>query len=449
MKKGEGQVTAQRMGQGRGKARAGLTAKDRAGQRGTALGRRARTALCAALLAGLGLAAPLPGTTPSAAAQEPSPFAPVMRINDSVITAYELDQRMRFLTLLRIPGDPEQNALKGLLTDRLAAEQARRVGIRLTAEQVEAGMQEFAARANLTTEQFLEALAQGGVDAATFRDFAANGLLWREMVRGRFGPTVSISEAEVDRAIAGSTKSDALQLLLSEIIIPVDGDPEDELALAASLRRDISGEGAFADAARRLSAAPSAPRGGQLDWLSASGLPPQIVQLVLGTGPGQVSQPVLLDGAVAVFQLRNIAADGTAEAPAVAVEYAQFLLPNTQDVLAQAEALHNRIDSCRDLWAEARGLPEDRLTITRAAPGEMPADIAQQLATLDPGEYSAALTRGASRVFLMLCAREPVGEEGARVDRAAVRRQLESRELELMAEGWLEELRSEAIIQTP
>ena len=49
----------------------------------------------------------------------------------------------------------------------------------------------------------------------------------------------------------------------------------------------------------------------------------------------------------------------------------------------------------------------------------------------------------------MLCAREPVGEEGARVNRAAVRQQLESRELELMAEGWLEELRSEAIIETP
>jgi peptidyl-prolyl cis-trans isomerase SurA len=427
------------MGQQQGKVRAGL--KRMAG---------ARAPMAAAALSALALAVGLaPGTLPAALAQEVSPFAPVMKINNSVITRYELDQRMRFLTLLRIPGDPEQNALKGLITDRLAGEQARGFGIRLTAEQVEAGMQEFASRANLTTEQFLEALAQGGVDAATFRDFAANGLLWREMVRGRFGPSVSVSEAEIDRAIADATQSDAMQFLLSEIVIPIEAEPEDELALAASLRQEISGEAAFAEAARRLSASPSAQRGGQLDWLTAAGLPPQIVQLVLATGPGQVSQPVLLDGAVAVFQLRDIATDGTAEPPSVSVEYAQFLLPNTPEVMAEAEALHNRIDSCRDLWAEARDLPEDRLTVTRAAPAELPADIAQQLATLDAGEYSAALTRGPWRVFLMLCAREPVGEEGARVDRAAVRQQLESRELELMAESWLEELRSEAIIETP
>ena len=376
-----------------------------------------------------------------------SPFAAVMKINDSVITQYELDQRKLFLMLLRQPGDPEKEALRGLIQDRLAAGEARRFGVRLTREQVTAGMNEFAGRANLTAEQLIEALGQAGVSAETFRDFVANGLLWRDIIRGRFGGTVTVTEAEVDRAIANGTKRTAMQLLLSELAIPVEGDPEDELALARRLRAEINSEAAFASAARRYSASPSAGRGGRLDWTPAANLPPQVVQLALATGPGQVSEPVTLPEAIILFQLRDVAEDQSAEGPLVEVEYAEYLIPNTEDAQAQAAALSNRIDTCKDLYAEARGLPEDRLTVTRTTVQELPRDIGLELAKLDLGESSTTLTRGGFRVFLMLCAREPKGE--APIDRDVIRNQLVSQELVTRAELYLEELRSEAIIETP
>ncbi|MDP4991335.1 MAG: hypothetical protein NWQ37_09035, partial [Marivita lacus] len=37
-------------------------------------------------------------------------FAPVLRINDSVVTAYELEQRARMLSVLRAPGNPSELA---------------------------------------------------------------------------------------------------------------------------------------------------------------------------------------------------------------------------------------------------------------------------------------------------------------------------------------------------
>ncbi|MFN4130282.1 MAG: peptidylprolyl isomerase, partial [Paracoccaceae bacterium] len=73
------------------------------------------------------LAAPLGALPHSVLAQDGSPFATVMRINDQVITRYELDQRKLFLKLLRVAGDPEKQALKGLTQDRLAADQAKRL----------------------------------------------------------------------------------------------------------------------------------------------------------------------------------------------------------------------------------------------------------------------------------------------------------------------------------
>ncbi|NEX45132.1 peptidylprolyl isomerase [Pseudotabrizicola algicola] len=399
-----------------------------------------------ALIATLAAAAAL--VPQPAAAQDGSPFAAVMQINGQVITRYELEQRKLFLKLLRAPGDPEEQAMKGLLQDRLAADQAKRFGIRLTAEQLEQGMEEFASRANLSAAEFIAALAEAGVSMETYRDFVGNGLIWRDLVRARYAGSFTVSEAEIDRAIANGTVNTAMQLLLSEIILPAEGDPEPQQELARRLRAEISSEEAFAAAARRYSASPSAERGGRLDWTLTSELPPQIVELVLALGPGQVSQPITLPNAVAVFQLRDVAEDTTAQMPPVELGYAEFLMPNTPTVQAEAAALHARLDSCLDLHAEARSLPTDRLKVETRLVSEIPADVALQLAQLDPGEYSTAITRGGWRVFLMLCSRAPRLEEGP-INREAIREQLTSRRLTLLADAFLEELRSEAIIKTP
>lgn len=393
------------------------------------------------------LATPFALVPHSAVAQDGSPFATVMRINDQVITRYELDQRKLFLKLLRAPGDPEKQALEGLLQDRLAADHAKRFGLRVTPAQLTEGMEEFASRANLTAAEFIEALGQAGVSMETFRDFVGNGLLWRDLVRGRYAGSFTISDAEIDRAIQGGTVNTAMQLLLSEIILPVEGDPEAQQELARQLRAEITSEDSFAAAARRYSASPSAGRGGRLDWTPSAELPQQIVDLVLALGPGQVSEPVTLPNAVAVFQLRDVAEDTSAQAPVVELGYAEFLIPNTPTAQAEAAALHARIDTCFDLYAEARSLPADRLRVETRPVSEIPSDVALQLAQLDPGEYSTAITRGGWRVFLMLCTRAPRLEEGP-INREAIREQLTARRLTQLADALLEELRSEAIIST-
>lgn len=405
-----------------------------------------RTLRATALIATL--ATPFATVPHSATAQDGSPFATVMQINDQVITRYELDQRKLFLKLLRVPGDPEKQALEGLLQDRIAADQAKRFGIRLAPEDLAEGMEEFASRAELTSAEFIEALAQAGVSMETFRDFVGNGLIWRDLVRARYAGSFTISDAEIDRAIASGTVNTAVQLLLSEIILPAEGDPEAQQELARQLRAEISTEDGFAAAARRYSASPSAGRGGRLDWTPSSELPAQIVELVLALGPGQVSEPITLPNAVAVFQLRDVAEDKTAQAPVVELGYAEYLIPNTPTAQAEAAALHARLDTCLDLYDEARGLPVDRLRVETRLVSEIPADVALQLAQLDPGEYSAAITRGGWRVFLMLCSRAPRLEEGE-INREAIREQLTARRLTLLADAFLEELRSEAIIKTP
>ncbi|MEC8574946.1 MAG: peptidylprolyl isomerase, partial [Pseudomonadota bacterium] len=55
-------------------------------------------------------------------------FSPAVTVNDSVVTNYELQQRARFLALLREPGDPLEKAREDLIEDRLKLEVLAQAG---------------------------------------------------------------------------------------------------------------------------------------------------------------------------------------------------------------------------------------------------------------------------------------------------------------------------------
>ncbi len=391
----------------------------------------------AAIVCVVGLAGP-------ASAQDS--FAPRLYVDDRVITEYEVAQRMLFLRVLRAPGDLEKEALKGLIEDRLRQSAAESLDLTVTDEAVKVGMEEFAARANLTAEALVADLAKVDISAETFRDFVTSGLLWRQVVRARFIGQVPVSENDVDLALEAATRPGALQVLVSELVIPVpEGeDGAEQLDQATNLSETIRGEAAFAEAARANSAAPTAQNGGRLDWVPLASLPGAIGSTVLALGPGEVSQPLVVPGAVVLFMLRDVAEDRSAPPISVTIEWAEVLLP---DDAAEITRLRAAVDDCSDLYGREAGLDADRVTLTTQPAGDVPGDVGLELARLDLGESSVALRRGGSRRFVMLCGREVTQEEP--VSRDDIRERVINQKLEGMAEAYLESLRSAAIIREP
>ena len=74
---------------------------------------------------------------------------------------------------------------------------------------------------------------------------------------------------------------------------------------AENIAATARSEGAFAEAARRYSATPPAPRGGRLDWMQVDNMPPSLRGIVLGLKPGQMTPPLTVPGAVVMFYLRD------------------------------------------------------------------------------------------------------------------------------------------------
>ena len=72
------------------------------------------------LFRGLALLCAVLITAPMAGAQ--NLFAPVARVNDLVVTEFEVQQRQRFLQLLNAPGSDRDSVVESLIEDRLKAE---------------------------------------------------------------------------------------------------------------------------------------------------------------------------------------------------------------------------------------------------------------------------------------------------------------------------------------
>lgn len=406
------------------------------------------------------------GLTAGAASAQEGLFSTAIKVNDLTITQYEINQRVLFLQLLRTPGDPVEEARRGLIEDRLRLSETRRQGIVLSEDEIQTGMAEFAGRANLSTEEFIQAIEGAGVAAQTFRDFVNAGLAWRNLVQAQFGPRATVTEAEVDRALSLQTTRGGARLLLAEIILPLAPQVEQRSReLIERLSDTIKTEAAFSAAARRYSAAPTRGVGGRLEWLPIGQVPPAIRAAVLSLEPGEVTDPISLGPGIAIFQLRGIEETEAATPDTLAVEYATLLIPGagTEAAAATAQKYRNSYDTCDDLYKPAQDLPAEYFERVVLPSGEVPAGIAAELMKLDDNEVSTSLTRqsGTFQVFLMLCGRTvetPEAEAGPEAlaegeepapaldPRDAIRNQLFQQRIASYGLSFLEELRADAII---
>ncbi len=374
-------------------------------------------------------------------------FSPAVRVNQDIVTWYELQQRQQFMELLGVPGSSEAEVRQALIDDRLRKQAMREAGISATPEDVQTGIDEFAARGRLSTEEFLQLLSDAGIDQETVRDFVEDQLSWRDYISSRFLSQARPSQDEINRAL-GQGGGGGLQVLLSEIIIPVTPQTLVQAeALADEISR-VSGQDAFASAAAQYSAAATRNDGGRLDWLSLTDLPPALQPVILELKNGEITEPITLPNAVALFLMRGLREVSTGAPRYSEIDYAAYYLPGgrSAESVAAAEKLKEQVDTCDDLYGLAKDQPTEVLDRITASPSEIPRDVALELAKLDPNEVSTALTRnnGQTLMFLMLCSRtRDLGEETSRGD---VANALTQQRLQAFSDSLLEQLRADAII---
>jgi peptidyl-prolyl cis-trans isomerase SurA len=367
-------------------------------------------------------------------------FTPVKFVNNQAITGFELNQRMGFLELLGFDGDLKTEAMIGLIDDRLRLAMAKSMGLSLSPEDVMAGMEEFASRGTLDAQGFLQAIGEQGIAPETFRDFVSAGLIWRRVISTRFGDSVVISDAAVDRALTNMIVTDAQTVTLAEIVLNAVGDRRNQaLALARNLQIDFIKGRSFSDAVRAVSIGPTAGSGGTIAAKRLSELPDDVAVLVRGLAAGQISTPIIMDDKLYIYQMVENGSTPVAGTGAQVVDYAQISLSGGAEAVADLRA---NVDGCDDLYDYAS---KNGLTVTRNNRGETGG--LGVLQSLDAGEIAGPLNGTSGPMAVMLCARGIDPQQTA--SRDEVKLLLKNQRLAAMSEVFLSELRADALIRDP
>mgnify|MGYP001273255307 CR=1 FL=1 len=368
-------------------------------------------------------------------------FSAVIQVDEMIITQYEIDQRARFFKLLNFPGNHENEAKKSLIDDRLKMRAAEQLGIKIQGERLEFEMQTFANRANLTIDEFATRLKKQGVDRRTWEMYMQIPILWFKAVNKKFASEISQNVSKDGTSSELLTGSE-LQVLLTEIIIPVQSGFEEEALQAAEKLRKINSLEKFSEAAYKYSAAPTRSTGGKVKWQNLSDLPFIVKPLVAGLAIGEVTEPLPLPGGIAIFQLRNLRESKFKEKKINFIDYLEFTFAKDPKI---KKVLIRDILVCDDVYSFSKKIKNSQLKRNNLKAANISKSLKKTLGSLDTNEFILENTENGTTKLVMVCGRKET-ETLSSQDISQINQIIANKRLYSLADSYIDNLRQEAVI---
>ena len=367
-------------------------------------------------------------------------FAPAIQVDDMIITQYEIDQRSLFFELLKFPGNHKKEAEKSLIDDRLKLRAAEKLSVEVNPEALNFEMEMFAKRANLTVDQFAKRLKKSGVDRITWENYMQIPILWFETVNRKFASKIFSSEQNNNIENKSASASE-IQVLLTEIIIPVQLGFEEEANQKIETLRKIKSVKKFSEAAFAYSVAPTRDVGGKIKWQSLSNLPSVVRPLIAGLSIGEVSEPLAIAGGLAIFQLRDLR-ESNKKLTSKFVDYIEFEFkknPKTNDLIISDVMI------CDDLYSFFKSTKKAELKRKNVKENSVSKELKNILAELDQNEFIFQDDDSFTSKLIMVCGRSEK-ENLSKSDINEISRSIANKRLLSLANSYLENLRQEARI---
>ena len=378
-------------------------------------------------------------------------FSIAYRVNEAVITNYDIDQRVKLMRALGANSpNIRQEATDALIDDRLKQETADQFGASIDRATLDRAIESYATQRNLTTQSLMAKLRRAGVQPESFEEFISVSIIWRDILRARFGAQAEPSEIELNAQLNTYAISSASTIKLGEIVLPyLERGQEATVALATDIVARLRNGGNFSKLAKQYSRSSTAANGGVIGWVSPNRLPAQIGAAIRGLGRGGVADPIYIPSGIVIISIldaRTISRQ-IAVPVSVNVTYATLVIPYAEGGAREAQRLANRtrrsLDGCRGLEARAAEFGAGSGVVGPVSLDAVDADIALALARLDPRESTVMQGNNALRVVVLCDRVSQMSPEG----RAVLRNQLLAQNFNALSEGYLLELRRGSVIE--
>jgi len=231
-------------------------------------------------------------------ARNPKSQAEVDALKKAFAESLASQARAEFKPTLR------KTAMEELIEERLKMQEAKKLSITVTDEDANRIIKGIADRNKLTEKQFADNIKSKGSDISVMRQRFKAALAWREVIRRKFGPLISINDREIDQVVSTSSGGGEItQLQLHRITLPLAAGQMDQRAMAQrfeeaeGLRRKFSGCAAVASLSKGVSGA----RHENLGNKSATDFAEPTRSILLNAKDGEMVPPSLASSGVELY----------------------------------------------------------------------------------------------------------------------------------------------------
>lgn len=242
----------------------------------------------------------------------------IARVNGQIVTLSEFEARqMAAVQAARVPeGEIEaflrqNNArlLEEAMEELLLVDRAATLGMKLRAEYLDQVIDDIKKEQNITNEaEFMAQLKREGLTLDALRRNIERSVVVRQVRSREVDPKAQVTEADVRaeyerRKAADFTRKATVHLL--EIVVKGEGAQASAKALVERIRK---GED-FETLAREHSTSASRSAGGDLGRVEPDDLNPALSAAIAPLRPGEVSEPVAVDGTYWILKVQERLAD--------------------------------------------------------------------------------------------------------------------------------------------
>lgn len=415
-----------------------------------------------------------PPAPPAAAAPAPAGVLldrVVAIVNEGIVTESEVEEQVQniMIRLSQSQTTPpplavlRQQVLERLVVQEVQMQRAERLGLKITDEQVNAALAEVARDNGLTLAQLPAALAQQGVNYASYRENARKELTLRSLQQREVLGRINVTPRELEQFIERLKKlpDENAEYDVSHILIAIPSEATqaqvDELAARAQEVYERAANEDFGRLAVIFSNSQTALEGGKLGIRKGPELPTNLADTIIALKPGEVSKPLALPDGFHIVKLNEVRS--TRGSPIEDQVHVRHILikPNELEddatVRQKLAGIRERILKGEEFAAFASSMSEDSGSAVNGGdldwngPGTFVPEFEAEVAKLADNEISAPFrTQFGWHIVQLLGRRQFDTTEESLRQRAFL--QLRESKADEETELWLRRLRDEAFIDT-
>ena len=391
-------------------------------------------------------------------------------VNDGLVLKTEMDSQMEAVTKrleeqkVALPSQSvlKQQVLERLILQEIQMQRAKKIGLNISAEQLNGTLQDVAARNKIPFDQLPTTLETQGIDYKLYRESMRRELTLNTLRERDVIARIIVTPREIDQFLArqdNAAANDEFNVSHILLSLPSAATPQqlDEISRKATDLSDRASKGEdFGQLAIANSNGQTALDGGTLGWRKGNQLPQFILDLVTKMKPGEVSAPVRTPSGFHIVKL-NERRGGEAKVIINQIHVRHILiktneLDDDETVRQKLTRLRDRILKGEDFAGIASttsadpGSAPDGGDLGWTGPGVFVPEFSKAIADLKDNEISEPFkTRYGWHIAQVLGTRSYDSTSDVRRQRAfaAIRESKADEETEL----WLRRLRDEAFVE--